>query len=373
MSGDETPFAPPVDEAPPVDPVPAAGEEAPPPSLAARLRQPRTIISIALPIAVLALVVVNLPDFHLDRLASLIAGANPAFLVLAFLVYYLGFPLRGYRWQILLRGSGVDASLRDTTEIIFLSWLVNCVVPAKLGDVYRAWLVRLNYVVSLSRTFGTVFLERVMDLLAITTLALASGFWSFRSGLPPAVQLLFGLGVVVVVALAGGLFTMRNFGGRLIRKLPIPHRLLEFYDRFEEGVFGSVVAGQIPRLVILTGLIWATEAGRLWFVIQALGFGHEVQLGISGVFFVALSASLLTAVPFTPAGLGIVEAGVVGILTVIYNVPTTDALSIALVDRSISVLSIIVLGGLLYLVSPTVRGTRAGQLSGEMAGGGQYQ
>jgi uncharacterized protein (TIRG00374 family) len=344
----------------------ARAQEAPPPSLASRLRQPRTIISIALPIAVLALVLANLPDFHLDRLASLIAGANPLLLALALGVYYLGFPLRGYRWRILLRGTAAGLRTRDATEIIFLSWLVNCVVPAKLGDVYRAWLLRQNYVCSLSRTFGTVFLERVLDLMAITVLAVASGFWSFRSGLPPAVQILFGLGVVVVVLLAGGLFTLRNFGSRLIRRLPLPARLVEFYDRFEEGVFGSVVAGQIPRLVIVTGLIWATEAGRLWFVIQALGFGSDVQLGISGTFFVALAASLLTAVPFTPAGLGIVEAGIVGILTVIYHVPPTDAAAIALVDRSISVLSIIVLGGLLYLVSPKVRGTGGARVAGEM-------
>ena len=346
---------------------PSGVEETPPPSIAARLRQPRTIVSIALPAVVLVLVALNLPGFQLDRLATLVLGASPILLVAAFLVYYLGFPLRGYRWRILLNGNPA-ISTRDATEIIFLSWLVNCVVPAKLGDVYRAWLLRLNYVCSLSRTFGTVFLERVLDLMAITVLALASGFWSFRSGLPTAVEVLFGLGVVVVVLLSAGLVTMRNFGSRIIRRLPLPHRLLEYYDRFEEGVFGSVVAHQIPRLSVVTGLIWATEAGRLWFVISALGFGDDVRLGISGTFFVALSASLLTAVPLTPAGLGIVEAGIVGILTVIYQVPPTEAAAIALVDRSISVLSIIALGGLLYLVSPKVRGRGGG-----MAVAAQYE
>jgi len=348
-------------------------EETPPPSLANRLRQPRTLISIAVPVLVLGLVLVNLPGFHIDRLTSLILGASPGLLALGFATYYLGFPLRGYRWRILLHGSGLSIRTRDASEIIYLSWLVNCVVPAKLGDVYRAWVLRLNYECSLSRTFGTVFLERVLDLFAVTVLALASGFWSFRSGLPPAVQVLFGLGVVVVVLLAAGLFTMRNFGARLLRRLPVPARLLEYYDRFEEGVFGSVGAAQIPRLAILTGLIWATEAGRLWFVIGALGFGSDVQLGISGTVFVALAASLLTAVPLTPAGLGIVETGVIGILTVIYGVPPTDAAAIALVDRSISVLSVIVLGGLLYLVSPKVRGTGGARVGGEMAAGGQYE
>jgi hypothetical protein len=234
--------------------------------------------------------------------------------------------------------------------------------------VYRAWLLRLNYEASLSRTFGTVFLERVLDLFAITVLALGSGFWSFRTGLPTPVQALFALGVAVVVLLAGGLLTMRNFGRALIMRLPLPARLREYYERFEEGVFGSVVRGQLPRLGLITGLVWVTEAARLWFVIAALGFGDSVQLGISGTFFVALAASLLTAVPFTPAGLGIVEFGVVGILTVIYGVPPTEAAAIALVDRSISVLSVIAIGGLVYLVSPKVRGR-----GGERAVAGQYQ
>lgn len=351
----------------------AGVDAAPPPSLADRLRQPRTIVSIAVPLIVLALVLLNLPGFQLGRLTALILGASPLMLALGFTVYYLGFPLRGYRWTVLLRASVLSLATRDATEIIFLSWLVNCVVPAKLGDVYRAWLLRLNYVVSLSRTFGTVFLERVLDLFAITVLALASGFWSFRTGLPPAVEVVFGLGVAVVVLLATGLFTMRNFGRRVIQRLPLPARLFEYYERFEEGVFGSLVARQIPRLSVLTGLIWATEAGRLWFVIQALDFGDDVQIGISGTLFVALAASLLTAVPFTPAGLGIVEAGVVGILTVIYGVPPTEAAAIALVDRSISVLSIIVLGGILYAVSPKVRGRGGERAAGREAASGQYQ
>ena len=51
-----------------------------------------------------------------------------------------------------------------------------------------------------------------------------------------------------------------------------------------------------------------TEALRLYFVVLALGF-PDVELGISGAVFVALIGSLLTAVPLSPAGLGIVEAG----------------------------------------------------------------
>jgi glycosyltransferase 2 family protein len=324
-------------------------------SLGRRLRQPKTIISLVLPIILLILFARALPGFKLDALPGLILKANPLLLLAAFVVFYLGFPLRGLRWAILIRGTGYPLHLRDATEIIFISWLVNCLVPAKLGDLYRAYLLKINSTVSLSRTFGTVFIERVLDLFAIVVFGLGSGYWSFRGRLPDEVQVVFAIGVGVVVVLAAGLLSMRNFGRRVILALPLPHKVIEFYDRFEEGVFSAVGMRALPRLVLLTGLIWTTEAMRLFLVVEALGF-PEIHLGISGAFFVALTGSLLTAVPFTPAGIGVVETALVFVLTQVYGVPPTEALAITLVDRVISVLSIIVFGSIAYSVSSKRRG-----------------
>jgi glycosyltransferase 2 family protein len=324
-------------------------------ALGRRLRQRRTIVSLVLPLILLVLFAAALPGFHLERLPGLIFHANPLLLLAAFAIFYAGFPLRGLRWAVLIRGTGFRLGIRDATEIIFISWLVNCLVPAKLGDLYRAWLLKINSTVSLSRTFGTVFIERILDLFAIVVLGLASGYWSFRGRLPDQVQVVFAVGVVLVVVLAAGLLTMRNFGRRLIVALPLPQRVLEFYDRFEEGVFSAIALRSLPRLVVVTALIWATEAMRLFLVIEALGFG-DVHIGISGAFFVALTGSLLTAVPLTPAGIGIVETGVVAVLTLVYGVPQTEALAIVLVDRAISVLSIIILGSIAYWLSPKRRG-----------------
>jgi uncharacterized protein (TIRG00374 family) len=150
---------------------------------------------------------------------------------------------------------------------------------------------------------------------------------------------------------------MRNFGRRILTALPLPPRVTELYDRFEEGVFGAMAIRQLPLLGGLTGAIWMTEALRLFFVVQAFSF-TDVRLGVSGAVFVALIGSLLTAVPLSPAGLGIVEAGIVGVLTVAYRVPLAEATAIALLDRVISVFSIIVLGSIGYLVSSKPRGLR---------------
>ena len=323
--------------------------------LTQRLRDRRTQASIIVPVIVLALFVVALPGFELETLVGHVLGADPAWLVAAFVIYYLGFPLRGYRWSLLLRGIGTRIGVRDSTEIVFVSWLVNSVVPAKLGEVYRAWLLKVNFGTSLSSAFGTIFIERMFDIFAIVILGLGAAFWSFRTGLDENVRAIMILGIVVVVAIAVGLFTLRNFGRRLVERLPLPDGVKELYERFEAGVF-SMDRRTLPTIGFLTVLIWTTEAMRLLFVTYALGF--EISLGISGAFFVALVASLLTAVPFTPAGLGIVEAGIVGLLTVVYQADPNEAAAIALVDRAISVLSVIVLGFIAYLLSPKTKGGR---------------
>jgi uncharacterized protein (TIRG00374 family) len=323
-------------------------------SILRRLRQPRTIASILVPILIIAAFAYLNRD-AVGKVPGLIGQANPVLVLIAFVIFYAGFPLRGLRWSILLRSTGFRIGTRDATEIIFLSWLVNCVVPAKLGDVYRAYLLKLNSDASLSRTFGTVFIERVLDLFVIASLGIAAGYWSFRNGLPAPIQVVFVIGAIVVVALAVGLFTMRNFGRRILIRLPIPHRFVELYDRFEEGVFGAIGLRQLPLLGALTVAIWATESLRLYFVVRALAF-PGVDLGLSGAVFVALIGSLLTAVPLSPAGLGIVEAGVIGVLHTAYGVSIAEASAIALLDRLISVFSVIVLGSIAYVASPKPRG-----------------
>jgi len=339
---------------------PEAPVEVPPAdqmSLVRRLRQPRTILSIAVPLAIIV-IAVALNWTQMRDVPGDISRANPWLILLAFSIYYLGFPLRGWRWTKLLKGAGYKVKVKDGTEILFLSWLVNCIVPAKLGDLYRAYLLKLNSPVSATRTLGTVLMERILDLIAIAALGILAGYWRFRGSLnelPTAVQAIFAVGVIVIIVLIVALVVMRSFGRRVIAFLPLPHRVADFYDKFEEGVFGSVGLKGLPLLGLMTVVIWMTEALRLYFVMRALGFA-DVDLGLSGAMFVALIGSLLTAVPFTPGGIGLVEGGMVGVLQGVFGATQTHAAAIVLVDRAISVFSIVVLGGIAYMLSSKPRG-----------------
>lgn len=323
-------------------------------SLLARLRQPRTFLSVALPLLIMALAAtLNWKD--LQAVPSRIAAADPRLLILAASSYYLGFLVRGYRWQRLLAGAGYKVRTRDATEILFLSWLVNCVVPAKLGDLYRVYLLKINAPVSGTKTLGTLFTERIFDLLALGLLGLLSGYWCFHdrlNSLPDGMRLVFFLAAGLVILLLVVMVGLYHFGARVVARLPLPAKIATYYQHLEAGIFGSLNWRSLPTLSLLTALVWLSESVRLYLVILALGF----QLDFSAVVFVTLIGALLTAVPLTPAGLGLVELGMGGVLTKIFNFATGPAVAIILVDRTISVFSIIILGSLAYLVSGKPRG-----------------
>ena len=319
-------------------------------SLARRVLNWKTIASVVFAALLLALAFRTL-GVNLGRTWGLIVEANLWLLLVAFIAYYLTFPIRGFRWRYILSKTGTDVGLKDATEILFLSWFVNCLVPAKLGDLYRAYLPKGNVGSSASRTVGTIFIERIADIIVIFALALAAGFWSFRGRERPEVDVIFLVGFIVAVLLVAFVIGLRFWGNRLTRFLP--ERIAEFYERFHEGSTGALTLRSLPVIGLATVAIWSLEGARLYFVIQALAI-PDVDLRISASIFVALVAALLTAMPLTPAGIGFVEAGIAGALLV-YGVPQDPAAAVALTDRAISILTVIVLGGILYLVSSKVR------------------
>ena len=98
-------------------------------------------------------------------------------------------------------------------------------------------------------------------------------------------------------------------------------------------------------LVCLSIIIWSTEALRLFLVIQALDLSTDPSLAL--ILFVTLVNAILTTVPITPGGVGIVEPGIVGLLLLSFS--RSQAVSVAILDRSISYLSIVILGTLVFI------------------------
>ncbi|MCU0494628.1 MAG: flippase-like domain-containing protein [Chloroflexaceae bacterium] len=323
-------------------------------SLWERLRSPRTLISFALAIAIVVFAFRGL-DINLAQTWEYIRGANPWLLLAGLTVFYCTFPLRALRWRMLLDNAGVPvregrhswASFPALMEYIYLSWFANCIVPAKLGDAYRGYLLKHNGKVSFSMAFGTIFAERLLDMLGLFGLLVLTAWLTFGASMPDGTQLVFVFGALLVVAIVAGLAGMRWLSP-IIRRF-IPQRLHRVYGNFEAAALGSFRPAILPRLFALTGGVWLLEGLRLFFVIEALSHAG-LALPLPAIIFIALSSSLLSAVPLTPAGLGVVEATVTGVLT-FFNVGTSLGVAVTLLDRLINFWSIVFGGFLVYLFS----------------------
>ena len=324
-------------EDPSIDQLAEAASHADERAIGRRLFGWREALSILVPL-VLLLVVARNVDWG-TALAT-IRGSNPLLVLCALVIYYATFPVRARRWARLLHEGGLMLRGRDLLEIVLLGWFVNCLAPAKLGDLYRSYLVKQRFNVSLSRTVGVVVAERLLDIFVVFALLLVGGYIAFGRTLLPDLRLVYLSAAVLAILIVVAFIAVYYVAPRVARFFPREVRRIG--RLFREGVLHSFRA--LPETGPETLLIWLAEAGRLAFVLAALG----LELPISGVIFVAVASSLLTTVPLTPAGFGFVELAVVYVLTAGFGLPTNDAIAVAVLDRLVSVFSVIVIGGALY-------------------------
>ncbi len=333
-----------------------------PTSLGKRFMQPQTLISFAIAIGIAAFFVLRL-DINPSQVWGNVRETNPFIYAAAFAVFYLGFILRAFRWKAMLSRVGIDEQhgyhipgLPRFLEIYLISWFANCIVPAKLGDAVRSYLFKKDTKAPFSSTFGTILTERLIDLIALFLAMVAAAVIVFGTHLPgQADNAVIGGTALLAVAIIGVsvLWLVRD---RIEQRLP--ERLREQYVRLHGAIFASL---RRPEKFLGVGfIIWASEGLRLYLVCLALG----ADVSFPTAVFVALMASLLTALPFTPAGLGVVEGGMTVILTSqVIGLNADLALAITLLDRVIGYWSIIGVGSVLYLlrmrreVAETVRGT----------------
>ena len=312
-------------------------------------------MSFGLAVAFLVFLVTRF-DIDLGATWESFKGSDPLLFLLAVLVHYTTFIFRGARWRLLLRNAQEDPRMPTPTtlhcaSLILLGWFTNSVLWFRLGDAYRAHAYAEDTDASFSRTIGTILAERVLDMaLVLLLLALAT---AFLIGTGVGTSWVFvGLAAAMATVLAGVLVAMGIFRSRLARILP--GSLSAAYLRFHEGTLGSF---QRLHLVTLLGLLgWLAEVGRLFLVAEALG----VPLSVALVIFVTLANAMLTLVPITPGGLGVVEGGVTGLLLLSDKIDTeTVAFSVVALDRSISWLSVIAVGAVFLVVRELAKKRRA--------------
>lgn len=269
---------------------------------------------------------------------------------------------RAFRFHRLMLRTHPDASYGalDGFRIFLIGLSTSAVTPARAGDFIKAELVR-RFGVPRSVGVGVVLVERILDLLVITTTILVAGAClptraMGGNGFRAAAAVLLVLLVLGVAAVTSHRARARLLGPvvALIANV-LRRRSPEHAEKVEStiaGVFqiGDVLfrsPGTFAAYALASSAVWLVELVKLWVVLHYLGAEVEVA-AVLFVYPVSIVAGILTLLPFSE---GIVGVTGVALLGTIAGVDKASATLAIVVDRGASSLPPLILWGLFALAA----------------------
>ncbi len=271
---------------------------------------------------------------HLAEMIAALRQTNYFYVALAVGFNFLGLYARALSWHIIM---GRKVPYFRVFAALNEGYLLNNILPFRLGEVGRAYLVSRGQSFSASQALSSVRVERLIDLCMI--MGLLAAFLPLVVGLSWARQAALTSMAITLLALAG-LFTLarsrelvlrlfRQVAGRfnLQRRLNLPSweaRLGAFID----GMGAMREGRRFLGAALCSGVAWLLAGLGNAVLLLALPIHLNASIVVVG-FFALVINGLGAALPSAPASAGVFELSVVAALSA-FQVDSSLALSYAL-------------------------------------------
>jgi uncharacterized protein (TIRG00374 family) len=254
----------------------------------------RKISAIVIPtlfaIGIIAWMLFNVWGDLLEALQHMI----PAYLVAAVIICLLAWILRGWRYHRILNSLGYRVGIMVSTACIFVSQTVNLIVPARLGDFVRVFILKHEYNTSYSEGVSSLVVERVFDIFTVALLG--------------AISVLFVLNApawfytVIILPLVAGVvfFIFLIFIGKFSTDNKYIAIILTMLHEIRRA---SLSIKSILLLGCSSIVIWILDI--LVCLAVVLMFGQHIPFAI--IVLAIVIGNLVKAVPLTPGGVGTYE------------------------------------------------------------------
>jgi uncharacterized protein (TIRG00374 family) len=251
---------------------------------------------------------------------------------------------RALRWRTLLAPLA-HTPLSDAFSYTVIGYLVNNVLPFRLGEAIRAGLLGEKLRASKTSVFATVVVERLLDVLSLLVLV---AMLLVTLDLPSVIRssVLLGEAIAAVAALA--LCLLARQSGDLGRLIPhfIPEairaRLLALLAGFVQGLRVLRSGRQILACVVWSLLSWGLFSASVAFFLHASGLD---ELPRQAPLLVVVVTNLGSAIPSSPGFVGGYHFLAVFSLSY-WSVARGDALSFAILVHGINYVVVTGLGAL---------------------------
>jgi uncharacterized protein (TIRG00374 family) len=212
--------------------------------------------------------------------------------------------LRASRWGLLLEPLE-SLSQRLLLPITCIGFLFVWILPARLGEVVRPYLLQQNSNVGLSPAIGSIVLERLIDaaflvvLLSICLPALklpALILTAFKG-------FVFVLLAAVLLVLLGSLPAFRRRFFQVVSRL-LPESWAEFLtgvaDTFYSGMLAVMSVKRLLSVLALTSIIWGAALAAFLVLFRSM----DLHLGLLAATTVLVLTCLGIALPAAPGFIG---------------------------------------------------------------------
>lgn len=279
------------------------------------------------------------------KMVETMLQANPVYILPAVAVYFVGIWLRAARWRLLMSPFAAVRTER-LFRVILIGFAVNNVLPLRLGELVRTFLLRQSHGVPIASSLATVLIERLLDvfvLCGILTIVLLTG--------QPRGWLLPAAGTAATITAAGvvGLLVVLVVPRRLLERLfalgvGIARRVHRRLGNLAESVVDGLRVLEDGRAVLaivpLSILCWAAELGLYYFLALSLNV-HAGPLGLAAGMVIA---NLATVLPSPPGYVGTFDIALQGTLTESFGVPDVTAGAFTLLTHAVLLVPVVVAG-----------------------------
>lgn len=294
-------------------------------------------------------------------------SASPGYVAMAVGFLMLSIAAKVARWKLLLPPDAGISRWR-LYRILHISYLINNILPARIGDVARITLTTRTNGTRVGHALSSLMTERVVDAITLTgaflavspflTLSATSRFWL------RVAWIVIAAAAVVAVLLAVVRWRPRPFGGRwLTSRLPGSGRM-----RDEARSFGEGWALLLSRDHMWGIWMWSAVA---WAAAFAINYSLMLALDIDAPMTVAILLTCTTnfamLLPSSPAYIGVFHAAATFSLLP-FGVKSSTALSFAILAHLVNVIPVSVLGAVFLLAGHELRSIRSAARESEAAG-----
>jgi uncharacterized protein (TIRG00374 family) len=279
---------------------------------------------------------------------DVLSHADVRLLAAVFAVIGTQLLVRGWRWSIALppRPDGAQVAVRRTISPMLIGYLGNAILPARLGEPIRAFLVARREQIDALEAFGATVLERVVDfaMLALIGFAAALALGAESWVLLVAGAAAAGGTLVLALLVAVGFTRVTEIGVAILRRIGLAartERLQRWTLSFASGIDRGRSIPRLLRIVALSLVAWLLDGLIFWLVAQSLG----IEMSYPGAIVIGAVAVLATAIPAAPGYVGTFELAATAAAVAI-GVPRAEALAMAILVHVITLVPLALAGGL---------------------------